>query len=476
MSILNFFPKGKTPRPQQAALLRQLEEQWHLHEVFVIVAPTATGKTELAVTVANWQAAQGNGANIMPPTNVIVEQIEDRYPSLQALHRQDYYTCEPFKRDCGTTTKKCGRPCPDCPFVAAKKAARKAPVRLLNPYTAVSHKLYSPVAIFDEAHQLVDVIRETRDIKLWRSQYPYPTNFSTVAQVIVWGQDFLKQHSGSRDTMRLRATLSEIIRVRNSATVQYVPMRRNGQDDMILIVRPKRTKLAPGLLWPNGKVEKIVLMSATIGAGDIADMDLDSKRVLYLECESPIPAANRPLLFTPACNMGHKYTAYALPVLADRLRGLLGKHKEKGLIHLPYSLAEQLRPLMADARLMFHDRKNKAEVLDEFKNSPPAAGRVLVASGLYEGVDLPYDAARWQVIGKVPYLNLGDEHIKERADADPEWYAWQAVKNLLQAYGRIVRAADDYGQTYIFDNNFGRLYTQHRKLFPKFVRDAIKSI
>lgn len=477
--ILSYFPAGLTPRHGQRDILEQIEQGWKTHEVIVIVAPPATGKTELAVTVANWRAAHGETAAIMPPSNVIVEQTEERYPALQALHRQDYYRCEPFDRDCATTAKKCEKFCPDCPFVAARSAARKAPVRLLNPYTYLSHKLYSKVAIFDEAHQLVEMLQDVQDIKLWRSQYTYPDDLRTVGDVVRWGQAELRR----KPDMKLRAALTEIIRVRKGATVQYAPMRYRGQDDTVLLVKPRRTKFVPQMFWPSGKVDKIVLMSATIGPGDVEEMGLAGKRVLYLECESPIPAPNRPLVYSPACNMGHKYTAHALPVLAKQVKELLLQRPEKGLIHLPYALAEQFRTLVADPRLMFHDRNNKQETLDEFRASPPSAGRVLVASGLYEGVDLPYDAARWQVIGKVPFLWLGDARIEERAQAEPEWYAWSAIKKVIQAHGRIVRRVDDKGTSYIFDTNFGRLLREDQErrkqgkqsLFPKFFRDALRS-
>ncbi len=99
-----------------------------------------------------------------------------------------------------------------------------------------------------------------------------------------------------------------------------------------------------------------------------------------------------------------------------------------------------------------------------------------MASGLYEGVDLPYDAARWQLVGKVPFLSLADERIKRKAEENPDWYQWEAIKRVLQAAGRIVRAPDDEGVSYVFDSQFGRLWDrdQHRHipLFPKFFRDA----
>jgi len=158
------------------------------------------------------------------------------------------------------------------------------------------------------------------------------------------------------------------------------------------------------------------------------------------------------------------------------ITSLLAKHpNDRGLIHLPYSLADEIRPLLSDPRLIFHERDNKQWALDQFRAD--TTNRVLVASGMYEGVDLPYDAARWQLIGKVPYLSLGDEWIKKKSDDNPDWYQWEAIKRVVQAAGRIVRTPDDEGISYIWDSQFGRLWDRdthrHESLFPKFFRDAL---
>ena len=57
--------------------------------------------------------------------------------------------------------------------------------------------------------------------------------------------------------------------------------------------------------------------------------------------------------------------------------------------------------------------------------------------------------------------------------ADPTWYANEAVKNIEQAYGRGMRAKDDWCDCYILDQSFQRLLNVNRDLFSKYFLDAI---
>ena len=161
-------------------------------------------------------------------------------------------------------------------------------------------------------------------------------------------------------------------------------------------------------------------------------------------------------------------------MLADKIRQKLTEHPQKGLIHLPYRYAQSLQGALEHPRLLFHTNKDKLQKLAEFKASED---KVFVCSGLYEGLDLPYDAARWQILGKVPYASLGDARIKAKFDIDKEWYDWEALKKLIQASGRASRAADDYSITYIFDRAFERLLQNDRArqypLIPQYFQESI---
>ena len=70
---------------------------------------------------------------------------------------------------------------------------------------------------------------------------------------------------------------------------------------------------------------------------------------------------------------------------------------------------------------------------------------------------------------------FGDQQIKNRKAQDPKWYAYKTVMTLVQAYGRGMRAEDDYCETYILDSNIRMLMTErmYRDLIPPFFKEAI---
>lgn len=459
--ILAYFPPGLTPRPAQVELLRSVQAAWSSADIIVLLCPPASGKTEIAYTIAHWQAARGNTANFLPPENVLVQQTAERYPQLTTLLRRNLYTCECHHSEEGR------KGCAKAQYLAAKDAASDAKVRLMNTHVYRAHKLYAPVAIFDEAHKLSDLLEDAWPVRFWAHDYDIPVNLQTVADVIQWGQEHLKQDPTDD---RLRKQLLEVSRLRLVSVVERRTLPYRGRPAALLEVRPAPAKVAAQRLWPH-PVQKIVLMSATIGPKDVEELGLEGRRVVYLKCDSPIPAAQRPVVFKRVCNMSMKYLDYSIPLLAKEVLKLLDTEPGKGLIHVPYSLVPRLQALMSHPRLRWHTKYDKQSALASFRNEPASEGAVLVCSGLYEGVDLPFDDDSWQVIGKVPYPSLGDEEVKRKMTADPDWYDWQAIKKLLQAYGRLPRRVDGHGTTYIFDLNYERLLKTDRKRAQQMLPD-----
>lgn len=467
MGILDFFPDDMSPRPEQRQLLLEIEKIWDRSDVIVVAAPVAVGKSAVAATIANWQSSRLKTTTIATPYNTLLDQYGRSFPDYKIIRNRELYVCKDHDRSCGDTKSIVGLNCSDCPYQEAKREVKESLIRLATVHGYVAHKLYSDVVIFDECHTLPEYLRNNQIIRLWRSKYHFPANLQTVADVIEWALSFR--------TKKMDHVAKSLSLIKHGSIVEYLNGSFRGKPDVLLEISATSSRTGKQWLWPGGRTEKIILMSGTVGEADIADLGLYRYRVSYLTCGSPIPVQNRPIVGLNSVNMAYRYRAASVGLLAKQLKILIdSKPGQKGLIHAPYAVAAELKKHMQDdSRIIWHGRNNKTKKLEEFRNSDPSTGAVLVASGMYEGIDLPYDFARWQVITVVPYPPLGEEWIKERAESDPEWYAWETIKSLVQASGRIVRAEDDFGVTYIADSQFQRLWSGWRDLFPAYFKDAV---
>ena len=123
--------------------------------------------------------------------------------------------------------------------------------------------------------------------------------------------------------------------------------------------------------------------------------------------------------------------------------------------------------------LLVESAAAKPRALELHRGSPFPT--VLVSPSLREGVDLPDEQLRFQIVTKMPYPDLGDPWTAARQARDHRWYALETAKALIQAYGRSCRHADDHGVTYILDGQLARFLTRYRPLLPRWFLDAAQA-
>ena len=97
---------------------------------------------------------------------------------------------------------------------------------------------------------------------------------------------------------------------------------------------------------------------------------------------------------------------------------------------------------------------------------------MLVSPSLREGVDLPDDFLRFQVLTKLPFPDLGDPWTAARRSRDPRWYAVETAKALLQAYGRSCRHAERPRRDLRARRAVRRFLQRYRVLLPDWFLDA----
>ena len=219
-------------------------------------------------------------------------------------------------------------------------------------------------------------------------------------------------------------------------------------------------------------------MSATL-----LDMDLfckwlgiDPKEAYKVKVKSNFPASARPVHLKIVGNMSRRSINRTAPKTIPILEKIINHHRyEKGLIHTHnYKCQKYIMDQIKNNRLIDHNSRNREYQLHRFEESQE--NKVLVSPSMSEGVDLPYEKCQFQVIYKIPFPYLGDRQVNQRRKKDPKWYAYKTVMTLLQAYGRGMRAEDDYCETYILDGNIRMLLNNHlyKNLVPEFFKEAIQ--
>ncbi|MDQ2055425.1 ATP-dependent DNA helicase [Halobellus sp. H-GB7] len=231
-------------------------------------------------------------------------------------------------------------------------------------------------------------------------------------------------------------------------------------------------------VWERGN--KFALLSATIlnKAAFCRGVGLDPSNVALVDVEHTFPVENRPLYDVTQGKMTYDRRDETLPKVARTLVRIMAKHRdEKGLVHChSYAIQSELRRRLAQlglgSRVRAHDREDRDAALESWKATDDPD--VFLSVKMEEALDLSGDLCRWQVVCKAPYLNTNDSRVARRLDDGQwSWYRRAALRTVIQACGRVVRAPDDYGATYLADSSLLDLFERTRSDMPSWFRDQV---
>ena len=226
-----------------------------------------------------------------------------------------------------------------------------------------------------------------------------------------------------------------------------------------------------------------IFMSSSIFDYDNFSYDLGIKKdeVFKLSVPPIFDLSNNPIKVYNKFDMSYenyeeiKYKT--LPIIDE----ILQNHKfEKGIIHtFNNEIKEFLVENLTDQRrLITHTTQDREQQLDKFKKSPRKL--VFVSSSMDEGVDLPGELCRFQILYKLPYPSTEDERVqlRERTYEDGnEWYVYKMLTRLIQAYGRGIRFEGDYCKTYLLDNRIWEIIDEDydgNRIIPKYFLDVLE--
>ncbi len=212
-----------------------------------------------------------------------------------------------------------------------------------------------------------------------------------------------------------------------------------------------------------------LLMSATISEQYAKRTMTLPGETKHIRLEPQFPKENKQVIFykPQALNYNSMKDPETVKKLCATTWQIVDHHTargERGIVLAPsfaivQSVAGTLRGMNGKYRVFEHLRGEKlADVLEDFKRYKGGPAVLLTPSG-FEGIDLPGDLSRYQIIVKAPYGSLGDQRTKTILDRYPDIYALTTLMKLTQGAGRSVRSAEDYAVTYMLDTGIQRLWT-----------------
>lgn len=466
---------GREPRQIQIDALNWITENWS-SKVLAIQAPTGTGKSAIARAIQHETAA-----DIVTPTNQLMSQYSDIYPVVNTLKGKSHYDCSNVGSNCLDGFELNKRYCDGCPYRACKEKAVDEPT-FFNPNSLFFFNVHDsdathPVLIIDEAHKLKDIMVGMAGKSFNNRKWDLPRSLADL-RIDGWlGSQLVKLKAQAKDIKDLKI-LSEI--EAEYRTIEYIrrgyqenpenyaiELQTNRDRTKSLIIQPivppefiRRTLL---------RCDKLILMSATLSKFDIAEI-LGHNDFKYLDLDSPIPKENRQVIYAPAPFPMNTKTSPK--DIANEINKVVAKHKELNtIVHVTYAMSASIRPYL-DFPHIFNTPDDKEAKIRQFKTS----GGVFIASGCAEGLDLPDDQCRLNIIPVLSRLNIGDPVVKKRmSKADGQtWYRYQTLMTTIQQIGRSTRSLTDWSISYILDPDFPRLMMDKSLQIPKSFKECIE--
>ena len=452
--IAEFDGSGREPRPLQVEALAWIAERLG-SKPLVIQAPTGVGKSGIARAVQ-----REFGGAIIVPQNVLLDQYVTTYPDVNALKGQECYPPDLVQ------------------YEANKQRVLDSEPTIFNPLSLYYARVAYDVNIVDEAHKLPEMLELLTSSELSYSRWMYPG--TSKAALIPWFEGMSKScakagghYKGLGDTKSAverfakAATFKELAQQFTSNPTHYVTYEEQRKlttkTERYLIIRPVTV---PDKFYRMVRsTPNTILTSATIPRTRAREI-LGTDNFHYLDLNSPIPKEQRPVLFRPS-GLTSKSTAADIAHWVKKQRS---EFSGNTILHTTYQMGKQLHKYFPDA--LIHTPETKAATLERFKRD----GGLWIAAGCSEGIDLPNDECRLNLIPVLPFSSIGDVVTKARMSlpGGNANYVLNTMIATVQSVGRSTRGEQDHSITVIGDDRLARSIGTVKNQLPKSFLEAIK--
>lgn len=521
--IKKYFPYPQ-PRKGQYETIEKLLDALETYDYCILDANTGFGKTAVARTILDYNASEEfNDAFLLTSTKMLQEQYYQECKNNK--HLVDYeiakgrsnFRCKDnpnlscnqgFCQEDQTGKFKChfGIKGTDptnnggCYYWEQKAEAIQSDVAIMNYDVLLSdypsHYGHRDLMILDEAHNIDNKVMQRVGITLNNHRLQELIGFRLTEEdykhsdIDYWIKILkdinyeLREHKVNFDTYNhSKKELDQISRLEEKITIRLKEIEYD-KDFWFAYANPyeQKTIIKPrdvsGYVKPMllNRADKHIFMSGSIvnSTNFIKYLGLDEDEVYYYQAESTFNMKkNNPIIPMYCGSLTYKQKEKTLPKTYDAIEKILEKHDgEKGIIHC--NSRDFRNKIMdnigSDRFISYNTSEEKDELLEYFLES--TIDDVIVAYSLEEGVDLPYDNVKFQIIFKTPYPYLGDPQIRARKESDKDWYITETIRKLVQAHGRGMRAEDDNCTNYVLDSSFKGII--RNKLCPKTFKECVQ--
>lgn len=478
-------------RPWQKVAVEEIMQAYRRGvDLVVLDAPTGSGKTLIAECVR--QLMDVDKASYVCSSLTLQDQYMADFPKAHVIKGRANYPTDVSgytAADCmGSNCDLCVGGSARCGYQKAKIAAEASPRAVLNTSFQMYQSNYGQsfkgrdLIVWDECDELekqlmgfVEVVISKRNAEFVGMTLPKKgVRYDTVQR---WLERWVKAAKGRhkskpKEERAFRGLVRTVGAMLEDEQGEWV--RQNLHN--ALVMKPVRVSgYGQRVLWD--KATKHLLMSATVISPSQLLEDLGwTGRYAVVNVPMMFPVENRPVYVSGTVDMAHKGKEENWPLMAGRLAEVLAMHPDENvLVHtVSYELTRFLYNETATDRMKhaYFTAAERAAALEAFRER----GGVMFAPSMDRGVDFAEDTARVVILCKVPFPYLGDRQISTRlhSPGGQGWYTTQTIRTIVQMTGRGVRSATDRATTYILDDQFRRVYSQHRKLFPSWWRDAMQ--
>lgn len=172
------------PRKEQQDCIDFIDSEYKKNKenkFFLLNLPVGTGKSHLALMIADWYLKNVNGNakfDVITNSKILQDQYSETYESINDLKGKENYECEQYSCSCaqGNEFNRLNKSsCEYCPHSFARDSYVNGRISLTNFYLYILYQLYmtkmmdsrgANVLIVDEAHEFDDVMSDFISIKI----------------------------------------------------------------------------------------------------------------------------------------------------------------------------------------------------------------------------------------------------------------------------------------------------------------------